>query len=218
MPEEHNNTNSTKNLPTDPDLLDHNYDGIQEFDNPTPSWWHVIFASSMIFSLLYIAVMHLSPITRTRYEALADAKEVALERQFGELRQLELNEDKVAKVLEREEWVGMGEAIFEERCVLCHDLGGRGKDGLGLNLTDNVYKNITSVSEILTVLDTGIGTAMPSQRANLNETEMALVTAYVVSLRDTNHPDGIAPEGVEIEPFFTEIKPSVEINAATPDG
>ena len=201
MPEEHKD-NPLLGLPTDPELLDHNYDGIQEFDNPTPSWWHAIFAGSMIFAMLYVCMMHLSPLTRTRYESLAKAEAVALERQFGELRNLELNEAKVAKVLEREEWIGMGQAIFEERCVLCHDVGGRGKAGLGLNLTDNVYKNITSVAEILGVLDTGIGNAMPSQRANLNDTEMALVTAYVVTLRDTNDPDGIPPEGVEIPPFF----------------
>ncbi len=197
MPEDTN----TK-LPTDPELLDHNYDGIQEFDNPTPSWWHVIFAGTMIFSLMYIAVMHLSPITKTRYEKLTKTEEAALEKQFGELRNLPFDETKVAKALENEQWVGMGEAIFQERCVLCHDVGGPGKAGLGLNLTDNVYKNITSVQEILTVLDEGIGVAMPSQRANLNQTEMALVTAYVVTLRDTNHPNGIAPEGVEIPPFF----------------
>lgn len=212
MPED----NNTK-LPTDPDLLDHNYDGIQEFDNPTPSWWHVIFAGSMIFALLYIPVMHLSPLTKTRYESLAKAEEVALERQFGELRTLELNEDKVAKALENEQWVGMGESIFQERCVLCHDVGGPGKAGLGLNLTDNVYKNITSVQEILDVLDEGIGVAMPSQRANLNETEMALVTAYVVTLRNTNHPDGIAPEGVEIPPFFAGAASGAE-SEMTPGG
>lgn len=201
--------------PHDPDLLDHNYDGIQEFDNPTPSWWHFIFAGSMIFSVMYIAVMHLSPITKTRYEKLSRAEAVALDRQFGELRKLELNEAKVAKVLEREEWVGMGSAIFEERCVLCHAEGGRGIAGLGLNLTDDVYKNVTSVSEILGVLNTGIGTAMPSQRANLNDTEMALVAAYVTTLRGTNHPQGIPPEGVEIPPFFEGLETG---DPSTPDG
>ena len=30
-------------MPHDPKILDHEYDGIQEFDNPTPGWWHFLF-------------------------------------------------------------------------------------------------------------------------------------------------------------------------------
>ncbi|MFN7337509.1 MAG: cbb3-type cytochrome c oxidase N-terminal domain-containing protein, partial [bacterium] len=29
-------------------ILDHEYDGIREFDNPTPGWWHAIFFASVI--------------------------------------------------------------------------------------------------------------------------------------------------------------------------
>ncbi len=187
------------------DLLDHNYDGIQEYDNPTPSWWHLIFAGTMVFSVLYIAVMHLSPMTRTRYEVLAQHEETALEKQFGELRQIPLGEEKIRKALENEQWVAMGATIFEERCVLCHAEGGRGIQGLGLNLTDDVYKNIETAGGILDVLTNGIGTAMPSQRANLDDNEMALVAAYVVGLRNTNHPQGIPPDGKPIPPFFSDL-------------
>jgi cytochrome c oxidase cbb3-type subunit III len=188
--------------PVHDDLTDHEYDGIREYDNPTPSWWHAIFLGSMIFAVFYVFMVHLSPLTRTRHDRLIAVQTRALDRQFGELRTLELGEAKVAKILEREEWISMGSAVFEERCVLCHDAGGRGKAGLGVNLTDNVYKNINSVAGIIGVLQDGIGVAMPSQRANLNDTEMALVTAYVVWLRNTNHPEGIPPEGFEIPEFF----------------
>lgn len=188
--------------PVQDDLTDHEYDGIREYDNPTPSWWHAIFLGSMIFAVFYVFMVHLSPLTRTRHDRLIAVQTRALDRQFGELRTLELGETKVAKVLEREEWISMGAAVFEERCVLCHDAGGRGKVGLGVNLTDNVYKNVDSVAAIIGVLQNGIGVAMPSQRANLNDTEMALVTAYVVSLRNTNHPEGIPPDGLEIPEFF----------------
>ena len=27
------------------ELTDHNYDGIQEYDNPTPGWWYLIFGA-----------------------------------------------------------------------------------------------------------------------------------------------------------------------------
>ena len=39
-------------------VFDHNYDGIQEYDNPTPGWWYAIFAGCVVFSVLYILVYH----------------------------------------------------------------------------------------------------------------------------------------------------------------
>lgn len=158
----------------------------------------------MVFAVVYTFMVHLSPLTRTPHERLAAVESRMLERQFGELRDMELGPDMVAAVLENEPWIEMGAAIFEERCVLCHAQGGRGMAGLGPNLTDGVYKNVASVGDILGVLRDGIGVAMPSQRANLSDTEMGLVTAFVVSLRGTDHPEGIPPEGVEIPAFFEE--------------
>src|SRR5512134_2812322 len=34
-------------------LLDHSYDGIQEYDNPMPRWWVITFWATIIFSILY---------------------------------------------------------------------------------------------------------------------------------------------------------------------
>src|SRR6266581_3735250 len=39
--------NSTSNL------TGHNYDGIEEYDNPMPGWWSWIFALSFAFSIVY---------------------------------------------------------------------------------------------------------------------------------------------------------------------
>ena len=34
-------------------LMDHEYDGIQEFDNPTPGWWYMLFWACVFFSIFY---------------------------------------------------------------------------------------------------------------------------------------------------------------------
>ena len=34
----------------DPQVLEHEYDGIQEYDNPMPRWWLMTFAGTIIFS------------------------------------------------------------------------------------------------------------------------------------------------------------------------
>src|SRR5574342_1142678 len=35
-------------------LLDHTYDGIQEYDNPMPRWWVITFWATIVFSILYL--------------------------------------------------------------------------------------------------------------------------------------------------------------------
>ena len=42
-----------ENTPDQDHLLEHSYDGIQEFDNPMPRWWVYIFWATIIFSVLY---------------------------------------------------------------------------------------------------------------------------------------------------------------------
>ncbi len=44
------------------ELLDHEYDGIQELDNSLPRWWLYMFALSIVFSLLYMAFYHVNRV------------------------------------------------------------------------------------------------------------------------------------------------------------
>lgn len=34
-------------------LVEHEYDGIQEYDNPMPRWWVIIFWATIIYSIVY---------------------------------------------------------------------------------------------------------------------------------------------------------------------
>ena len=45
-------------LNTDDQLLDHNYDGIQEYDNPLPTWWVTLFWISIVFAVFYAVYFH----------------------------------------------------------------------------------------------------------------------------------------------------------------
>jgi cytochrome c oxidase cbb3-type subunit 3 len=41
------------------ELLDHDYDGIQELDNSLPRWWLYMFYASIVFAFLYMAYYHI---------------------------------------------------------------------------------------------------------------------------------------------------------------
>ena len=41
-------------------LLDHDFDGIKEFDNPLPPWWVGLFYLTIIISIVYILYYHVN--------------------------------------------------------------------------------------------------------------------------------------------------------------
>ena len=59
-------------------LMDHEYDGIREYDNPLPGWWSAVFAATFVFAFLYFAYYDIAHWGRTpdqRYQvAFADLR------------------------------------------------------------------------------------------------------------------------------------------------
>ena len=65
-------------------VMEHEYDGIQEFDNRLPNWWMWIMWGSMVFALLYWIVFHtlgVGVLPHERFEmTMQEAQEAQLER------------------------------------------------------------------------------------------------------------------------------------------
>ncbi|MEN0020674.1 MAG: cbb3-type cytochrome c oxidase N-terminal domain-containing protein [Planctomycetota bacterium] len=186
------------------EILEHNYDGIQEYDNPTPGWWYAMFWGTVAFSMLYVVVYHMSTLVPTLPERLASAEQAALEERFAALAGLPEGEAKILTIMAEDSWLEQGASVFQARCALCHTAEGNGL--IGPNLTDDRYRHVTSLVELTTVIRDGTpGGAMPSQAQNLKGEEVYLVSAYVASLRGLNLPtnDGVNPDytGVEIDPW-----------------
>jgi cytochrome c oxidase cbb3-type subunit 3 len=72
----------------DDPLTDHEYDGIREYDNPTPGWWKMLFLLTFIFSLAYILVFHIGigPSVHDGYESASVSR---MKRMFGAIGNLE---------------------------------------------------------------------------------------------------------------------------------
>jgi cytochrome c oxidase cbb3-type subunit 3 len=187
------------------ELEDHNYDGIQEYDNPTPGWWHLIFGGTAVFSVLYVLVFHFSGMVRPREDRLARSQEVMLERQFAGVGSEPNTGAKVAKLMQSPQWLETGASIFAGKCAMCHSADGSGL--VGPNLTDEIYKNMASLDDMLVMIAEGKN-AMPAQKTVLTQNDIAIVAAYVASLRGKNLPTNAAVsaelrEGQAIEPWPT---------------
>jgi cytochrome c oxidase cbb3-type subunit 3 len=183
--------------------LDHEYDGIREYDNPTPGWWHAIFVLTAVFAVFYAAFWHFSPLAWSQQQVLADEELAATKKQFAELGGLKADEATMVKMMKDPKWLPMGAAIFRSNCVSCH--GDQGQGGVICpNLTDDYWKNIKRIEEIPRVVANGARNgAMPPWKGPLNDNEIVLVSAYVASLRGSNPPGARGPEGDKVDPWPT---------------
>ncbi|MEQ8847739.1 cbb3-type cytochrome c oxidase N-terminal domain-containing protein [Botrimarina sp.] len=181
-------------------LSGHTYDGIQEYDNPTPRWWELLFVGSILFSPLYILWFHAPAQNRTladQYEASLAAN---LRLQFGELGDVQADEPTLVRFMNEPEWLKVGASTFAVNCASCH-----GKDAAGIsgpNLTDDYYIHVKDITDIAKVLREGAKNgAMPAWENRLHPTELILTAAYVASLRGQNLEGRYAEKGNEIPPW-----------------
>jgi cytochrome c oxidase cbb3-type subunit 3 len=192
-----------------PAELDHEYDGIREYDNPTPGWWHAIFIATIIFSLGYVAFWHGSPAAWTVEQAWADDEKAEFARIFGAVGELEPDEATILSMKNDPKFMAVAAASFKGVCAACHASDGGGLSASGVNLTDDHYKNVKTVADLYKVITDGAaGGAMPAQKNRFSQNERILLAAYVAGLRGTKPASAKAPEGEVIPPWPEAPKPS----------
>lgn len=180
--------------------LDHCYDGIQEYDNPTPGWWWFLFYVTIVFSIGYFIFFQFSPEAWTNAQEHDTAVARNLRLQFGEIGDLKPDEATVLRFMNDPKWLLVGKTVFAGRCVSCH--GSDGSGSVGPNLTDDHWKNVRRLADIPMVITNGAANgAMPSWKNQLHPNEIVLTAAYVASLRGRNLPSPRPPEGDVIPPW-----------------
>lgn len=187
------------------EITDHVYDGIQEYDNPLPGWWTLLFYGTIVYSFGYLFIAFARPEwtdVNLEYDAALVEKRA---REFALLGDLQPDRETLMAFLdggEKSEFLGNGAALFATNCASCH-----GKDGAGNagpNMTDDAYLNVTRLADIPKVVIEGAnGAAMPAWGGRLSMNEIVLVSAYVASLRGQDLP-GNAPEGEVIPAWDAE--------------
>lgn len=184
-------------------LLDHNYDGIQEFDNPLPGWWKAIFWGTILFCVPYTWWYHLAD-GNTVYDKL-DADVAAKEARIAAQPKADTGAEGMMAMLQDSGALARGKGLFLSKgCSACHAPDGGGVAGLGANLTDDRWKNVKTIEDIVSIVTNGVpGTAMVAQTALLSENEIAEVAAFVASLRGTTPANPKEAEG-ELIPAWGE--------------
>ncbi len=181
-------------------LTDHNYDGIQEYDNPLPGWWKFLFWCTIVFAPLYWLYFHEGIEGRSIYDKYEQHMASIFELRFQEIGELKPDRATILKYMNEPDWLAVGKVVFKTNCVSCHgaDAGGL----VGPNLTDDSWKNVHNVEDIAKVIEIGAANgAMPAWKNRLSHpNQIVLTAAYVASLRK-NPVSGRAPEGNVIPPW-----------------
>jgi cytochrome c oxidase cbb3-type subunit III len=176
----------------DKNLIEHNYDGIQEYDNPLPRWWVYLFYATIVFSVLYyfnIAGIGIGKGRIANYEAdVAAWKAAHPEPESG------ATPEQLAALAADQNAIAAGKTVFTTNCASCHRPDGGGM--IGPNLTDDAWIHGGTLPEIhKTIVEGVLAKGMPNWGKLLKPDQVSAVTVYVASLKGTNPPNPKAPEG-----------------------
>ena len=176
-------------------LLDHSYDGIQEYDNPMPRWWVITFWATIVFSILY--VLNVPGIGNGEGRIAAYNADVA---RAEALRKLEPagapGPEALAALVADQKVLADGKQVFTTYCAACHRADGGGQ--IGPNLTDDAWIHGGSLPEIHATINNGVlAKGMPEWGKVLKPDQVTAATIYVKSLGGSNPPSPKPPEGTK---------------------
>lgn len=177
-------------------LIEHSYDGIQEYDNPMPAWWVTMFWLTIIYSgLYYVNVVGIGEGKGriAEYDAAVAAAAAA--------------HPVVASTVSPEQLLAMaadpksveeGKEVFVKNCAACHAADGGGL--IGPNLTDDAWIHGGKIDQIhMTIVAGVLAKGMPAWGQMLKPDDVEHVTSYVWSLHGTTPAKPKSAEGV-VEP------------------
>jgi cytochrome c oxidase cbb3-type subunit 3 len=190
-------------------LMDHEADGIREYDNNLPRWWLYGFYFTIIMSVIYMFYYHMygGPSWNVLwYGEKSQEQEYAAE--LAEAKAMMANAPKEAGVamvlLTDEQSLAKGRDIFNSTNSLCHtchreDLGGM----VGPNLTDNMWIHGCSIEQIVNNIKSGFPDKgmLPFGSSNrLSDEEVLQVASYIISKKGSQPPEPKpVEEGREVE-------------------
>ncbi|WP_447591797.1 cytochrome-c oxidase, cbb3-type subunit III [Aquipseudomonas campi] len=168
--------------------MGHAFDGIEEYDNPLPKWWFMLFIGTLIFALVYLAL----------YPGLGNWKGVlpGYEDGWTQVNQWQREMDKahlqygpiyakfaampIEDVAKDEQALKMGGRLFASNCSVCHGSDAKGAYGFP-NLSDREWRWGGEPASIKTTILAGRTGIMPPQGAMIGDEGVRDVAAFVLT-------------------------------------
>jgi cytochrome c oxidase cbb3-type subunit 3 len=173
----------------------HEYDGIEEADNQLPLWWVIGFLFTIAFGIAYwlgYEVYQARPSPGREYAAAAA---VIAEKQAAEIAAApDVSAELLVSMAANPAVLASGAAVFKAQCVPCHGEKAEGK--IGPNLTDESWIHGGSPIAIHRTIAEGVAAkGMPPWGPVIGEKSVREVSAFLLSVRNSNTANGKAAEG-----------------------
>jgi cytochrome c oxidase cbb3-type subunit 3 len=206
--------------PTGVETVGHEWDGIEELNNPLPRWWLWSFYLCILFAFGYVIVYPAIPLLDhgtsglsgwTSRGQLADETRLAEGKRAGMLAAIAATP--IEKLPENaglmQAAVAGGKAAFRVNCVQCHGAGAAGIQGLYPNLNDDDWLWGGNLKEIEQTITHGIRqpgdtqtrtSLMPSfgKMGILNAAQTGDVASFVRTLSAREAASAASARGAEL--------------------
>jgi len=179
-------------------LREHEYDGIQEYDQKLPNWWLFTFYGAIIWFVVHWAVYYHSSLLKDRHQIVTESIIAVQQKQAEELEKTlaTLNDSiLVHEWATKPDIVANGEVTFLQVCSACHaaDLSATISGGIalpGLPLNDGIWKFGGKPMDVFKIVNEGSppesdgnnGSKMqPKGGASLTAKQVAEVVSYLIT-------------------------------------
>ena len=180
------------------DTVGHSFDGIEEFDNPLPKWWFMLFIGTIIFALgywmLYPGLGNWKGILPGYADGWTQVKEynremLKADEEYGPIFAKYAGMP-ITEVAQDPAALKMGGRMFATYCSICHGSDAKGTHGFP-NLTDNIWRWGGTPDDIQATILNGRHAAMPAWLSILGNEGVNNVAAYVLTdLAGRKLPEG----------------------------
>lgn len=166
--------------------MGHAFDGIEEYDNPLPRWWFLLFVGTILFAFIYLLL----------YPGLGNWKGVLpgysdgwtqvnqwqreidkADAQYGPLF-ARLAATPLDALSKDPEALKIGGRLFSTNCSVCHGSDAKGIEGFP-NLTDNIWRWGGDAETVKASILHGRMAAMPAWGPVIGDAGVKNVAAYV---------------------------------------
>lgn len=185
-------------------IKNHEYDGIEELNNPIPVWFNALFYSSVVFAVVYLLIYQVFGWGLNQdQEYEREMAKAEIEKQEFLAQSANSFDENTIEVDETGTLAANGKALFTTNCAACH--GANGEGTIGPNLTDRFWLHGGEIKDIFKTVKYGVPEkGMVPWEQTLTPAQIAEVSNFILTLRDTKPANPKGAEGVEVTAYEIE--------------